>query len=208
MRRNGTWRTSKEGIEMRTGIRMKYLPVLKNVTLLVVVTMMLSFAVVSVQAETPQEIEASVSDCLGRFQGVIKDGREMLAMAEGVLVMPSVVKGGFIVGGEYGEGALRVGGKTVSYYSLASSSVGLQIGGEAKDFVILFMTAEALKQFQAGNGWEVGVDGSVALANFGGGERVDFIRMNDPIIGFVFDVKGLMVDIPLKGAKFFKIIPK
>ena len=187
---------------------MKYLPVLKNVTLLVVVSMMLSFAVVSVQAETPQEIEASVSDCLGRFQGVIKDGREMLAMAEGVLVMPSVVKGGFIVGGEYGEGALRVGGKTVSYYSLASGSVGLQIGGEAKDFVILFMTAEALKQFQAGNGWEVGVDGNVALANFGGGKRVDLIRMSDPIIVFVFDVKGLMADISLKGAKFSKIIPK
>jgi lipid-binding SYLF domain-containing protein len=60
------------------------------------------------------------------------------------------------------------------------------------------MTDEALKQFQNSKGWEVGADGSVALANFGGGERVDFIRMNDPIIGFVFDVKGLMADIPSK----------
>ena len=132
----------------------------------------------------------------------------MVAMAEGVLVMPDVLKVGLIVGGEYGEGALRVGGKTVSYYNLASGSVGLQIGGQATDFVILFMTDEALKQFQAGNGWEVGVDGNVALVHFGGGERLDLIRMHDPIIGFVFDVKGLMVDISLKGAKFSKVTPK
>ncbi|HEX5679718.1 MAG TPA: hypothetical protein VFX82_02730 [Desulfobacterales bacterium] len=64
-------------------------------------------------------------------------------MAEGVLVIPSVVKGGLIVGGEYGEGALRVGGKTVSYYNFVSGSVGFQIGGEAKDFVILFMKDES-----------------------------------------------------------------
>jgi lipid-binding SYLF domain-containing protein len=70
------------------------------------------------------------------------------------------------------------------------------------------MTDEALKKFRTGNGWEVGVDGNVSLANFGGGERVDFITMNDPIIGFVFDVKGLMVDISLKGAKFTKISTK
>jgi lipid-binding SYLF domain-containing protein len=187
---------------------MTYLPALKKVTLHIVVTTMLSFAAVSVQAETAQEIEASVSDCLGRFQAVIKDGREMLAMAKGVLVMPNVVKAGLIVGGEYGKGALRVGGKTESYYNLASGSIGFQIGGQAKDFVILFMTDEALKEFQDSKGWEVGVDGSVALANFGGGKRVDFIRMKDPIIVFVFDVKGLMADISLKGAKFTRITPK
>jgi lipid-binding SYLF domain-containing protein len=187
---------------------MTYLPALKKVTLHIVVTTMLSFAAVSVQAETAQEIEASVSDCLGRFQAVIKDGREMLAMAKGVLVMPNVVKAGLIVGGEYGKGALRVGGKTESYYNLASGSIGFQIGGQAKDFVILFMTDEALKEFQDSKGWEVGVDGSVALANFGGGKRVDFIRMKDPIIVFVFDVKGLMADISLKGAKFSKINTK
>ena len=208
MRRNGTSRNSKEGIEMRTGIPITYLPALKKVTLFIVLAVMLSFAAVSVWAETAQEIEASVNACLGRFNAGVTGGREMLAMAEGVLVMPSVIKAGLIVGGEYGEGALRVGGKTESYYNVASGSIGLQIGGQAKDFLILFMTDEALKQFQDSNGWEVGVDGNVAEANFGGGKRVDFIRMKDPIIVFVFDVKGMMADISLKGAKFSKIIPK
>jgi len=159
-------------------------------------------------AKTAKEIDASVNACLDRFYKQVKGGKEMAGKAKGVLVMPNVVKAGLIVGGEYGEGALRVGGKTVSYYNIASGSVGFQIGGEAKDFVILFMTDEALKKFQASNGWEVGLDGNVALVTIGGGERVDFTKMNDPIIGFVFDVKGLMADISLKGAKFTKIKPK
>jgi lipid-binding SYLF domain-containing protein len=178
-------------------------------SLFIVVAVMLSFAAESVWAETDQEIEASVSACLGRFTAEVNGGREMLAMAKGVLVMPSVVKADLILGGEFGEGALRVGGKTVSYYNLTSGSIGFQIGGQAKDFVVLFMTDEALKQFQASKGWEVGVDGSVALAKFGGGNRVvDLIRMNDPIIVFVYDVKGQMADMSLKGAKFSKINTK
>jgi lipid-binding SYLF domain-containing protein len=193
---------------MRTGIPITYLPALKKVTLLIVVTTMLSFAAVSVQAETDQEIEASVYACLGRFYDQIRGGREMVAMAEGVLVMPSVVKAGIIVGGEYGKGALRVGGKTVSYYRLTSGSIGLQIGIESKDFVILFMNGESLKQFQASKGWEVGIDGNVALADFGSAKRVNFITMNDPIIGFVFDVNGVMADISVKGAKFTKVTPE
>ena len=193
---------------MKTGKTEKCPAFIRKTSLFLVVAVTLSFAAENLWARTVEEIDASVYACLGRFYNQIKGGREMVAMAEGILVIPIVVKGGLIVGGEYGEGALRVGGKTVSYYNLASGSVGLQIGGEAKDLVILFMTDEALKQFQNGKGWEVGVDGNVALANFGGGKRVDFITMNDPIIGFVFDVKGLMADISLKGAKFTKINPK
>jgi lipid-binding SYLF domain-containing protein len=194
---------------MKTGKTEKCPVFIKRTSLFIVVAVALSFAAGNLWAQTAEEIDASVYACLGRFYNQIQGGREMVAMAEGVLVMPAVVKAGLIVGGEYGEGALRVGGKTVSYYNRASGSVGLQIGGEAKDLVILFMTDEALKQFQNSKGWEVGVDGSVALANFGGGRWVaNLIRMKDPIIVFVFDVKGLMADISLKGAKFTKIDPK
>ena len=188
-------------IAMKTGKTETCPTSIRKTSLFIVFAVVLSFAAENLWAQTAEEIDASVYACLGRFYNQIMGGREMVAMAEGILVIPSVVKGGLIVGGEYGEGALRVGGKTVSYYNLASGSVGFQIGGEAKDFVILFMTDEALKQFQASKGWEVGIDGNVALANFGGGKRVDFITMNDPIIGFVFDVKGLMADISLKGAQ-------
>ena len=161
-----------------------------------------------VWAKTAKEIDSSVNACLDRFYQQVKGGKELAGKAKGMLVMPNVVKAGLIVGGEYGEGALRVGGKTAGYYNLAAGSIGFQIGGQAKDIVILFMTEAVLKQFQASQGWEAGVDGNVALVNIGGGERVDFTKMNEPIIGFVLDVKGLMADISFKGAKFSKITPK
>jgi lipid-binding SYLF domain-containing protein len=186
----------------------KFTKDLRAIAFLMTALMIMGFAAEVALAKTAQEINASVNACLDRFYKQVKGGKEIAAKAKGVLVMPNVVKAGLIVGGEYGEGALRVGGKTASYYNLASGSIGFQIGGEAKDFVILFMTDEVLKQFQASKGWEVGLDGNVALVNIGGGERVDFTKMKDPIIGFVFDVKGLMADISLKGAKFSKITPK
>ena len=122
-----------------------------------------------------------------------------------MLVMPNVKKGAFIVGGEYGEGALRVGGKSVDYYNTISGSIGLQIGGETKDIIIFFMTDEALKQFRASSGWEAGVDGNVALITIGAGERADTTTSKDPIVGFVFDAKGLIADLSLKGAKFTRL---
>jgi lipid-binding SYLF domain-containing protein len=176
----------------------------KSLALLAAVVLMVSAAVDVASAKTAKEINASVNACLDRFYKQVNGGKELAGKAKGVLVLPGVVKAGLIVGGEYGEGALRVGGKTVSYYNLAAGSVGLQIGGEAKDVIMMFMTDAALKQFRASKGWEVGVDANVALVNIGGGERVDLTKMNDPILAFVFDVKGLMADISLKGAKLTK----
>jgi lipid-binding SYLF domain-containing protein len=199
---------TKERTQMRTKAIERSRGFFWASVLLLTAAMIAGVGVGSVRAKTAKEIDASVNASLDRFYKQVKGGKEMAAKAKGVLVMPNVVKAGLIVGGEYGEGALRVGGKTASYYNLASGSVGFQIGGEAKDFVILFMTDAALKQFKASKGWEVGLDGNVALVNIGGGERVDFTKMRDPIIGFVFDVKGLMADISLKGAKFTRIEPK
>jgi lipid-binding SYLF domain-containing protein len=176
----------------------------KSIALLAAVVLMVSAGVDVASAKTAKEINASGNACLDRFYKQVNGGKELAGKAKGVLVLPGGVKAGLIVGGEYGEGALRVGGKTASYYNLAAGSVGLQIGGEAKDVIMMFMTDASLKQFRASKGWEVGVDANVALVNIGGGERVDLTKMNDPIIAFVFDVKGLMADISLKGAKLTK----
>ena len=157
---------------------------------------------------TAKEIDASVDVAIERFYKQVKGAEEYVKASKGMLVMPNVVKGAFIIGGEYGEGALRVGGKSVDYYNTISGSIGFQIGGQAKDIILLFMTDEALKQFRASKGWEAGVDGNVALITVGAGERADTRTLKDPIVGFVFDAKGLIADISLKGAKFSKLDKK
>jgi len=150
-------------------------------------------------------IDAKVNVALKRFFEQVKGSKEFADNAKGLLIMPSVMKAAFIIGGEFGEGALRINGKTVDYYNMVSGSFGFQIGAEAKDIVIAFMTQDALNGFRGSRGWEAGVDGNVALITVGAGERVDTRTTKDPIVGFVFDVKGLMADISLKGAKFTKL---
>ena len=159
-------------------------------------------------AKTAKEIDASVDVAIERFYKQVKGAEEFVKASKGMLVMPNVVKGAFIVGGEYGEGALRIGGKTVDYYNTISGSIGFQIGGESKDIILLFMTEEALKSFRESKGWEAGVDGNVVLITVGGGERGDTTTSKDPVVGFVFDAKGLIADISLKGAKFSKVDKK
>lgn len=114
-------------------------------------------------ARTAKEIDASVDAALERFVKQVKGSRELLQVARGVLVFAGVIKVGIGVGGEYGEGALRIGGKTVAYYSIASASVGIQLGAQKKDVILVFLQDEALRKFQASQGWQVGVDGSVVL---------------------------------------------
>ncbi len=159
----------------------------------------------SLYAATAREIDVSVDVALERFHKEVKGANEFLNAAKGVLVLPKVLKGGFWVGGEYGEGALRIGGKTVDYYSIASASFGFTFGGEMKDVIIVFMQEDALKKFRASEGWEAGVDGNIALINLGAGGTIDTATIKEPIVGFVFGVNSLLVDASLKGSKFTRL---
>jgi lipid-binding SYLF domain-containing protein len=165
------------------------------------------FTQIARAAATAKEIDAGVDAALDRFHKQVKGADEAARNAKGLLIMPNVKKAGLIIGGEYGTGALRIDGKTVGYYRIVSGSVGFQIGAEAKDMILAFMTDDVLNKFRASKGWEAGIDGNVAIINVGGGGAATTRNVNEPIVGYVFDVKGLMGDLSLKGAKFSKIDP-
>ena len=159
----------------------------------------------TVLAKTAKEIDASVDVAIDRFYKQVDGASSFAALSKGMLVMPNVAKAAFVVGAEYGTGALRVNGESVGYYNTAAGSFGLQFGAQKKDIIILFMTDESLAQFRNSKGWEAGVDANVAVVKVGAGERVDSTTVKDPIVGFVVDAKGLIVDVSLKGAKFTKL---
>jgi lipid-binding SYLF domain-containing protein len=162
-------------------------------------------SVPKVDAATAPEIDASVKAAMDRFDKEVQGADEFLKASKGVLIFPSVVKAGFGVGGEYGEGALRIGGKTVDYYNIASASVGFQIGAEKKDIILLFMQEQALQDFRKSSGWKAGVDGSVTMVNIGAGGSLDTATMKDPIVGFVIGQRGLMGNLSLEGTKISKL---
>jgi len=158
-----------------------------------------------VNAASKAEIDARVRSALQSLYENFPAGKELAQGAKGILVFPRVIKAGFVAGGEYGEGALLVNGTAVQYYRLTALSIGFLLGGQAKNEVLMFMTESALNSFRTSEGWEAGVDGSVAIVEFGVGKDFTTTNAKDPIIGFVYGNKGLMYDLSIEGTKFWKI---
>ncbi len=157
-------------------------------------------------AKTPKEIDSEVNEALNLFFKQVEGAKEFLNTAKGALVIPNIVKAGLGVGSQYGEGAMRIGGETVTYYSVAAGSVGLQIGAQKKNLVLVFRQDEALKKFRAGSGWKAGVDGSVVFIDAGAGKSLDTMNVRDPIVAFLFGQPGLMASAALEGGKFTKLV--
>jgi lipid-binding SYLF domain-containing protein len=164
-----------------------------------------AIAMLSACATSASSIDNSANDALRVFKEQVKGSEVFLNQAAGYLVFPRVIKAGVGVGGETGEGVLRVGGSTVAYYRTASGSIGFQLGAQSKSIVIIFMTRDALDSFRKSEGWQVGVDGSVALIDIGGGKTIDSNNVRDPVVGFIYGSKGLMYNLTLEGTKFTKI---
>ena len=150
-------------------------------------------------------VDAKVNDAIANFKREVNGADVFLSQAAGYLVFPRVIKVGIGLGGETGDGALRVGGKTAGYYRTSAGSFGLQLGAQAKSIVIAFMTKESLDKFQNSSGWKVGIDGSVALIDLGAGKTIDSQNIKDPVVGFIFGSKGLMYNLTLEGSKISKV---
>lgn len=170
-----------------------------------VLTLAAALATPAALAESAAEIDIKVDATLQQFKTEVEGGEAFLAQASGVLIFPKVIKAGLIIGGEHGKGALRVDGKSVGYYSTTAGSIGLQAGAQAKSEVIVFMTKDALAAFQTSSGWEAGVDGNIAVIEWGAGQSLTTVDVKDPIVGFIFGNTGLMFDLSFEGSKFNKL---
>jgi lipid-binding SYLF domain-containing protein len=160
-------------------------------------------------AATAQAIDASADKILQQFKTTHQGADAALKQAKGVLVFPEIVKAGFIVGGSYGEGALRIHGKSVAYYSIGSGSVGFTFGAQSQGVIILFMKQAALDTFRkdarTDKAYQVGVSGDITAVNLGAGGAVANSALNNDIVSFVMDQKGLMVNLSLQGSKITKL---
>jgi lipid-binding SYLF domain-containing protein len=152
-----------------------------------------------------QSIDAAADSALSRLYAQQPGTRELVASARGILVFPSFVSAGFIVGGGSGQGALRKGGKTTGYFRMTEASAGLLAGAQSQAVFILFMTEEALKRFEASNGWTVGADASVSMINVGANAQITSQTANQQVIGFVMTNSGLMGNLSLNGNRVTRL---
>jgi len=174
----------------------------------------LSAAALAIPGPAPaaerEVIDARVNLALEELYSDVPGARDLAREAAGILVMPKVVKGGFIVGGAYGEGALRVrtgDGYTgnVAYYSVAAASLGLQAGVQETSHVLFFMTPKALERFRNASGWEAGVDAEITVLEQGANIGVDTTSHANPIVAIVFGADGLLLGASLEGSKYSRI---
>jgi lipid-binding SYLF domain-containing protein len=174
------------------------------ITVIVGLVFFVCLSVETSSAASAKEIDERADVALEFLRSEMKDGVDYLN-AKAVLVIPGAIKAGFVVGGEYGEGVMRIHGRTVDYYSLAAGSLGFQFGLQERSIILVFTENEALKRFRESSGWKVGADGSVVVAYTGVSGFADTATANAFIIGHVFGQKGLMVNVSLEGAKFTKL---
>jgi lipid-binding SYLF domain-containing protein len=127
--------------------------------------------------------------------------------AVAVLVFPSIVKGGFIIAGQYGDGALRKNGKSVAYYRSLAASYGFQAGIQAYGYVLFFMDDASLQYLESSEGWELGTGPSLVVLDEGFGKAFTTTTLRSGVYAFIFDQKGLMGGVGIQGAKITKINP-
>lgn len=127
--------------------------------------------------------------------------------AVAVLVFPSIVKGGFIIAGQFGDGALRKGGKTVAYYRSLAASFGYQAGAQAFGYVLFFMDTASVQYLDNSAGFELGTGPSLVVLDAGFGKNLSTTTLQKGIYAFIFDQKGLMGGIGIQGTKITKINP-
>ena len=158
-------------------------------------------------AASASEIDRKATAALQKLYATTPEAKALAQKAKGILVFPSIVKGGFIVGGQFGDGALRVNGKTVSYYRSVAASYGLQAGVQSFGYALMFMDDESLAYLDKSDGWEIGSGPSVVVVDKGAAKTLSSTTLRSGVYAFIFAQKGLMGGIGIQGSKITKITP-
>lgn len=158
-------------------------------------------------AASASEIERDATAALETLYANTPGAKDLATQAKGILVFPNIVKGGFIIAGQYGDGALRKRGKTVGYYRSIAASYGLQAGVQSFGYALLFMDEESLAYLDRSEGWEIGTGPSVVVLDKGFGKSLTSTTLQKGVYAFIFSQKGLMAGLGLQGSKITKITP-
>lgn len=158
-------------------------------------------------AATTVEINRDVDIALNKLYQTTPAARKMANIAKGILVFPSIIKGGFIIGGQYGEGALRVGSKTSGYYRTVAASYGLQAGAQSFGYALFFLTDADLRYLKSSAGWEIGIGPTIVVVDEGIARSLSTTTAKSGVYAFFFNQKGLMAGLGIQGSKITQIYP-
>lgn len=157
------------------------------------------------QVASATELNRDAKAALQKLYAKSPAAKTLGEKATAILVFPAITKGGFIVGGQFGEGALLKGGRATGYYNTVSVSYGLQAGVQKYGYALFFMTDSALEYLNKSDGWELGTGPSIVIVDVGASGGVSTTTAKSDVYAFFFDQKGLMAGLGLQGTKITKI---
>jgi len=152
-----------------------------------------------------QAIDTAADSALSRLYAQQPGTKELVASARSVLIFPTFVSAGFVVGAGSGQGVHRAGGKSAGYFRMTEGSVGFLAGAQSQAVFLLFMTEEAHRRFVASSGWTVGADASVTMINVGANAQITTQTARQEVIGFVMTNAGLMGNVSLNGNRVTRL---
>lgn len=158
-------------------------------------------------AASAREIRQDSSAALEALYASSPKAREFAKLAKGVLVFPKIVKAGFLVGAQSGDGVLRVNGKVAGYYNISAASFGLQAGAQTFSYALFFMNQRALDYLTSSNGWQIGSGPSIVVVNKGAAASMTSTTLGQDVYAFPFAQTGLMAGLGLEGSKITRIRP-
>jgi lipid-binding SYLF domain-containing protein len=156
-------------------------------------------------AASRQELERDAAKALKSLYGGNRAAKLVGDKAVAVLVFPSIVKAGFMFGGQIGEGVLKKRGKTAGYYSSVAGSYGFQAGIQKYGYALFFMNSGALAYLDRSGGWEIGVGPSIVVVDEGMGKSMTSTTISQDVYAFIFDQRGLMGGMGIQGSKITRI---
>jgi lipid-binding SYLF domain-containing protein len=158
-------------------------------------------------AASAREIDSSATRVLTILYQKKPEAKALADKAVAVLAFPSIVKGGFIIGGQFGDGALRKRGQTVAYYRSVAASYGFQAGVQKFGYVLFFMDEASVQYLDKSDGWEIGTGPSLVVMDEGFGKSMSSTTLQKGVYAFIFNQKGLMAGVGIQGSKITKINP-
>jgi lipid-binding SYLF domain-containing protein len=150
---------------------------------------------------------ASKGSCEQKLLDGSPTAKELSGVAKGILVFPRIIKGGLVIGGQYGEGALFKQGQLAGFFNTVAASYGLQIGAQTFGYAMFLMTDDALAYLDTSGGFEIGVGPSFVVVDQGVARSLTTTTAKEDIYAFFFDQQGLMAGLGLQGAKISPITP-
>ncbi len=158
-------------------------------------------------AASTSEIDQNATQALTTQYQNTPGAQALADKARGILIFPRIVKAGFIVAGQYGDGALREGDQTVGYFRSVAASVGYQAGAQAFGYVLFFMDNASLRYLDKSDGWELGTGPTLVVLDKGFGRNLSTTTLQRGVYAFIFNQSGLMAGVGIQGSKITKIYP-